>query len=166
MPRPGQPGYIRPSPDLGKTDAQCRAGEAGPAIVVTVDGFRDRVGMARVEVYPPTDEDFLQADNKLVMAGKLFRRVEVPVTPSGPMQLCIRVPSPGNYTLSVLHDRDSNHKYGLSVDGVGVPNNPRICFGKPRAAAVTFRAGPGITTLPITLQYRRSLFCLGPHNPG
>lgn len=164
LPREGEPGYVRSSPDLGKAEAQCRANEAGPAVLVDITGLKDRTGMLRVEIYPPTDEDFLAPDNRLVMGGKLFRRVEQAV-PAGaePIRMCIRVPGPGVYTLSVLHDRDSNHKYGLSIDGVGVANNPRICFGKPSAEAASLRAGPGITVLPITMQYRRNLFCLGPH---
>jgi uncharacterized protein (DUF2141 family) len=162
IPARGEPGYLAPNPNMGKADGQCRANEAGPAVMVTVLGFRDRQGLARVEIYPPTDEDFLQGDNKLLMAGKTFRRVEQAVPPSGPVVMCIRVPVAGIYTLSVLHDRDASHKFGLSIDGVAVPNDPRMCFAKPKASAASFRAGAGITDLTVTLQYRRSLFCLGP----
>ncbi len=162
IPVRGEPGYVAPNPAMGKAEGQCRPNETGPAVTVTVSGFRDREGLVRIEIYPATDEDFLAGDNKLIMAGKPFRRVEQPVPPSGPVVMCIRAPSPGTWTLSVLHDRDSNHKFGLSIDGVGVPNDPRMCFGKPKASAASFRAGPGMTDLGITLQYRRSLFCLGP----
>ena len=156
------PGYIHASPELGKAEGQCRPGEHGPAVMVTVVGFKDRAGLIRAEIYPANDEDFLQDDNILVMAGKTFRRVEMPVPPSGPVQLCVRLPGPGNYALSVLHDHDGNHKFGLSTDGAAFAGDPKVCFGKPKAAQATFKAGAGLTDITVRLQYRRNLFCLGP----
>ncbi len=161
LPEPGQPGYLAPNPNMGRADGQCRAGEPGPAVMVTATGFRDRTGLVRVELYPATDDDFLAGDNKLLMAGKTFRRVEQAAPASGPVVMCIRVPAAGVYTLAVLHDRDSNRKFGLSIDGVGLSNDPRMCFGKPKASAASFRAGAGITDLTVTVQYRRNLFCFG-----
>ena len=62
----------------------------------------------------------------------------------------------------VLHDRDSNHRFGLSIDGVGFGGNPRLGLGKPRAAAATIVAGPGETRQRIVLNYRRGLLAFGP----
>lgn len=160
--KPDAPGHIPSSPDLGKAEGQCRPDEKGPALTITVTGLKDRKGNMRAEVYPAREGDFLADDNVLVMAGKTFRRVEIPVPQSGPVQLCIRVPGPGNYGLLVLHDRDMNRKFGLSVDGAGFSNNPKIGLGKPRAASTAFVAGPGITPMTIRLNYRRGLFSFAP----
>jgi uncharacterized protein (DUF2141 family) len=155
-------GYLPSSADLGKAEAQCRPAETGPAVLVLVTGLKDRQGRLKAELYPANDDDFLADDNVLIMAGKTFRRVEVPVPPSGPVQLCLRIPGPGSYALSLLHDRDSNRKFGLSSDGIGFSNNPRLGLSKPRADAVRFGAGPGLTTVTIRMNYRRGLFSFGP----
>jgi uncharacterized protein (DUF2141 family) len=161
-PAEGEPGYIRSTPDLGKAEGQCRPGEKGPAVLITLTGLKDREGYMRAEVYPPGDKDFLEDDNILVMDGKTFRRVETPLAQSGPVQLCVRLPGPGTYTMSVLHDRDMNRKFGISSDGIGFPNNPKLGLSKPRAHSVAFTAGPGITELSIRLNYRRGMFSFGP----
>ncbi len=41
--------------------------ESEPAILVTVDGLKDRTGRLRAEIYPPTTDDFL-ADDKVLVA--------------------------------------------------------------------------------------------------
>lgn len=150
------------SPSLGVAQGRCRADEPGPAIVVEVAGLKDRRGRLQIEAYPSNDQDFLADDNVLVMAGKVFRRVTAPVPARGSVQVCIRVPAPGAYSLSLLHDRDSNRKFGLSVDGVGFPNNPRLGFSRPPAAATRVVAGQGITRIRIVMNYRRGMFSFGP----
>lgn len=150
------------SPELGKAEGQCRPNESGPAFLVTVEGLKDRQGLLKLEVYPSNDADFLADDNLLLNAGKTFRRVEEPVPARGAVQLCIRVPGPGPYALSLLHDRDSNHKFGLSVDGVGFASNPRLGFFKPKAAHASAVAGSGLTRTTIVLNYRRGLLGVGP----
>ena len=154
--------HVKSSPDLGKAEGMCRPNEPGPALIVVANGLKDREGFLRAELYPADDKDFLEDDNKLVMAGKIFRRVEVPISASGPAQVCIRVPAAGNYTLSLLHDRDGNHKFGLSSDGIGFPGNPRLGLSKPKARQAVVTAGPGLTAVPITLNYRHGLFSFSP----
>lgn len=148
---------IPSGPDLGKAEGRCRAGEPGPALLVDVQGLKDRTGKLKLEVYPADDRDFLQDDNVLVSQGKVFRRVEVGVPQSGPVELCIRVPSAGPYSVSLLHDRDGNRKFGWMVDGVGFAGNPKLGWGKPRAAQATVLAGAGLTRFSITLNYRHGL---------
>lgn len=153
---------IRSDPSLGMAQGRCRANEPGPAFVVSAEGLKDRTGRLRLELYPPDDRDFLADDNVLVAAGKTFRRAEEPVPPSGPATICIRAPGPGTYTLSLLHDRDSNRKFGLSVDGIGFPGNPPLHLRKPEAASARAVAGNGITHLNVRLNYRRGLLSFGP----
>ncbi len=149
-------------PDLGKAEGQCRANESGPALTIVANGLKDRKGLLRAELYPSNDADFLADDNLLIAAGKTFRRVEIAVPATGPVQLCIRVPASGKYSLSLLHDRDSNRKFGLSTDGIGFPGDPKLGWSKPDADEAQLTAGPGMTTVPITLNYRHGLFSFGP----
>jgi uncharacterized protein (DUF2141 family) len=156
------PNYIRSTPDLGKAEGQCRPDEKGPAVIVTVVGLRDRAGHLRAEVYPAHDGDFLADDNQLIMAGKTFRRVEIPMPKAGVVQICVRLPGPGTYSMSVLHDRDMNRKFGISSDGIGFPGNPKLGLSKPKAAATSFVAGHGLTEITVRLNYRRGMFSFGP----
>jgi len=153
---------IPSSPDLGKAEGQCRVNEQGSAFLVDVNGIKDRKGTLKVELYPANDEDFLAYDNILVMAGKAFRRIEVPVPAAGPIQLCIRAPGPGTYALTVLHDRDSNRKFGLSVDGIGFAGNPKLGWSKPKAATARASVGNAPARIGITMNYRKGLFSFGP----
>jgi uncharacterized protein (DUF2141 family) len=154
--------HLRSSPDLGKAEGRCRVGENGPSFLVEVAGLKDRRGLLKLELYPANDQDFLEDDNVLINAGKTFRRVETAVPPAGPVELCIRVPTPGSYALSLLHDRDANRKFSLSVDGIGFAGNPRLGFSKPGAAAASARAGAGPTRLTIVMNYRHGLFSMRP----
>lgn len=148
---------IPSTPDLGKAEGRCRAGENGPAFLVTVNGLKDRSGRLKLEVYPANDTDFLADDNILIMAGKTFRRVEVDVPASGTPTLCVRVPGPGRYGVSLLHDRDSNRKFGWRVDGIGFASNPRLGLGKPKAAKASATARSDPTSITIVMNYARGL---------
>lgn len=143
------------SPDLGKAEARCRANEPGPALLIAVEGLRDRQGLIKAELYPANDHDFLADDNVLVSAGKVFRRVEQELPASGPVAICVRIPGPGAYSVSVLHDRDGSHKFGWLSDGVGFPNYSRLTGPfKPKAAITRIVAGPGLTHITIAMMYR------------
>lgn len=145
------------TPDLGKAEGRCRSGESGPSFMVEVKGLKDRTGNLKLEVYPAKDKDFLADDNVLVSEGKTFRRVEVPVPASGPVRLCVRVPGPGSYGVSLLHDRDGNRKFGWKVDGIGFAGNPKLGWNKPHVAKASAAAGNGPTSLLIVMNYRKGL---------
>ncbi|MGF7168646.1 uncharacterized protein (DUF2141 family) [Sphingobium xanthum] len=155
---------IPSTPDLGTAEGRCRPNESGPSFLINLVGLKDRQGRVKVELYPPNDEDFLQDDNKLVAAGKTFRRVEMDVPATGPVVLCVRAPSAGTWTLSLLHDRDANRKFGLSTDGVGFPTDPKLGWSKPKWRSAAAVAGNGPTRINVTMQYRRGLFSFGPVN--
>lgn len=148
---------IPSSPDLGKAAGQCRANETGPAFIVDASGLKDRKGLLKLEVYPANNDDFLADDNVLIMAGKTFRRVEIPITSTGHVQACIRLPAAGRYAVSVLHDRDANRKFGWRVDGIGFSGNPKLGLSEPTAAKASAIAGPGLTKLSIVLNYQHGL---------
>lgn len=156
---------IPSTPDLGKAEGQCRANERGPAFEVEVVGLKDRIGKLKLEVYPAIDKDFLADDNVLVAAGKTFRRVEVPVPDAGMPKLCIRVPGPGPYAVSLLHDRDNDRKFNWRIDGIGFSGNPKLGWGKPNVRTVATAAGGGMTPLRIVMNYRNGLG-VAPLKPG
>lgn len=155
-------GPIPSTPDLGKAEGQCRPGESGPAFIVDLIGLKDHAGRLKVEVYPANDTDFLADDNVLVGSGKTFRRVEVAVPNEPSPRLCVRLPGPGAYAVTVLHDRNADRRFSLSHDGFGFSANPRLGWSKPRASAVAVNAGGGLTTLRIVMNYRTGLFTFGP----
>jgi len=149
--------YLPSAPDLGKAEALCRPGEKGPALLVAVTGLKDRQGRLKLEVYPSNNEDFLADDNVLIAAGKVFRRAEEPVPHDGDPVMCIRLPSAGAYSVSLLHDRDSNRKFGWTIDGIGFAGNPRLGWGKPKAAKSRVLAAGGLTRITIVMNYRNGL---------
>jgi uncharacterized protein (DUF2141 family) len=154
---------VASSPDLGKAEGRCRPNETGPALLVRVDGLKDRRGNLKLEVYPANDDDFLADDNVLINQGKMFRRVEQPVGAADPVELCVRIPGPGTYAVSVLHDRDANRKFGLSVDGITFSGNPKLSPSKPKAAkSSVVVTGSGLSRIAVTMQYRTGLLSFGP----
>ena len=150
-------GAIQSSPELGKTEGRCRPGETGPALQLVIKGLKDRTGNIKAEVYPSNDADFLQDDNILLNAGKTFRRVEVSLPPAGDPVVCIRVPSAGAYSVSLLHDRNMDHKFKWTLDGIGFTGNPRLGWSKPKAAVTRINAGSGLTRAEVVMNYKSGL---------
>src|SRR6476659_7958008 len=72
---------------VGDAEA-CARGDS--AVLVRVDGFKERQGMLRVQIYGSNPADFLAK-------GKKLKRVEVPVAKAGRMDVCVALPGPGNY---------------------------------------------------------------------
>jgi hypothetical protein len=149
---------VPPREQRGRQDADCRPQEPGPALQVTVFGLKDRSGVLRIELYPANDDDFLAPDKDLIAAGKVFKRVLLPVPAHGDPVLCIRAPQAGAYAVAILHDRDGNYKFSPFSDGVSAPGNiPHIGMRRPRAAYATVRIGPGVTIMRAVMQYLRGL---------
>jgi len=136
---------------LGPEAAACRPGAEGPAALVRIYGFKDRGGTLRVQVYGNNPEEFLEK-------GKKLKRVELPVTSSGDMNVCVELPRYGQYAIAVRHDRDNNRKSGWS-DGGGFSGNPRLSLTnlKPDFEDVSFTARPGVTVVDVVMNYRSGL---------
>lgn len=156
------PPRLPSTPDLGIAAGRCRTDESGPALIVDVEGLRDRQGLLKLEVYPADDADFLADDNLLIEQGKTFRRVVAAPPARGPVTMCVRVPAPGRYAVSLLHDRDGNRKFNLSSDGIGFAGNPRLGLSKPRAAAASAVAFTRPVRIAIVVNYRHGLFSFRP----
>ncbi|HEX8669553.1 MAG TPA: DUF2141 domain-containing protein [Allosphingosinicella sp.] len=140
---------------LGPDAPLCTAGSRRPAVLVSVTGFKNRVGRLRVQLYGNNPADFLAT-------GKKLRRIDVPVTPGGAMNVCVAVPRPGVYAIAVRHDADANGKSGWN-DGGGFSNNPKITLLdlKPSLREVAFPVGNGVKPVRVVLNYRRGL-TIGP----
>jgi uncharacterized protein (DUF2141 family) len=134
---------------LGADAATCRAGR--PSILVNVLGFNQRTGNVRVALYgnPATFLD----------RGATMRKINLPVTPGGPMRICIAVPHPGRYAIAVRHDVDGDNAGGDWSDGGGFSRNPRISLLhlRPRFDAVAVNVGEGELGVNVVLNYRFGL---------
>jgi uncharacterized protein (DUF2141 family) len=146
---------------LGPDAAACMAG-GGPAILANLVGLKDRRGVLKLELYPANEQDFLADDNKLIAAGKTFRRIRIAVPASGNVEICIRVPRPGRYALLAVHDRDGKNKFNFFSDGAGFPSNAKLGMSRPKVSQALIDAGPGVVTTAIRMQYLRGLGGFGP----
>ena len=135
---------------MGPDAAACRNGGSG--ILVTVDGFRARTGNVRVALYGSNPSQFLAR-------GATLRKVNLPVSRAGPMQICVAVPQPGRYAVAVRHDVDGDNASGDWSDGGGFSRNPSISLMRlrPRYDAVAINAGRGVTRVRGVLNYRFGL---------
>ncbi len=154
---------------LGPYAALCTPGAKGPAVLVTVTGFKDREGQTRFELYAAKDDEFLTNTKKLIEAGKVFERVDVPTTATGDMSVCLPVPEPGTYAVVVLHDRNVNGKLDVVFggDGVALSRNPELHLSKPKVDAVAIAIGYEVKQINLVLNYRSGLFGVAPikHSP-
>ena len=141
-----QPGAAQAA--LGPDAAACRGG--GPALLVNVSGFKQRSGNLRVNVYGSDPEAFLER-------GRYVRRIDLRVTGSGTMPVCVRLPRAGRYAVAVRHDVDGDgNDWG---DGGGFSRNPRLSLTslRPRYQNVAVNVGQGVLGLNVTLNYRFGL---------
>jgi uncharacterized protein (DUF2141 family) len=142
---------------LGSDAAACISGN-GPAIQVNISGLKDRSGRMKLELYPATEEDWLEHRKTLQAAGKTFRRVWADMPASGPVAMCIKVPKPGRYGLFFTHDRDGENKFSIWKDGAGVPSNEKLGRSKPDLVDGIVDVGSGVKTIDITVQYLQGIF--------
>jgi uncharacterized protein (DUF2141 family) len=149
---------------LGPHAALCAPDAQGPAVLVTVTGHKDRKGQTRFELYAAKEDEFLTNTKKLIEAGKVFERVDVPTTESGDMSVCLPVAAPGDYAVVALHDRNSNGKLDgvFGGDGVALSRNPKLHLSKPTVTNVKISIGQEVKQVTLILNYRIGLFSVGP----
>lgn len=135
---------------LGPDASACRSGSGGPAVLVNVSGFKNRAGELRVQLYGSNPSDFLAK-------GKRMRRIDVPVTASGSMSVCVAVPKSGTYAIAVRHDTKNDGSDWN--DGGGFSRNPRISLLalKPKHNQVAIPVGSGVKPIEVVLNYRQGL---------
>jgi uncharacterized protein (DUF2141 family) len=145
------PGGSAQAAAIGPDAPLCRPGVESSSVLVRVIGFKARTGSLRVQVYGDDPADFLAKGRKL-------KRIDVPVTSAGPMDVCVALPHPGNYAIAVRHDIDGSGKSGWN-DGGGFSRNPRISITslKPRFQDVVIGVGPAPKAIDVVLNYRQGL---------
>lgn len=141
---------------IGEDAALCQD-RRGPAVQVNILGLKDRAGEIWLELYPATETDFLRPDQDLVAEGKTFRRTRARPISLEPTAICIRVPRPGRFALTLRHNRTGKDKFSLWSDGIGFPGNQQIGRSRPTLSQAVINVGSGITITNIRLQYLRGL---------
>ena len=130
-------------------DPSCTRGGL-PAILVHVAGLKNGAGKVRVQAYGPGAANYLK---KGAWAG----RVDVPLGGRRRLDICLPLPSAGQYSVAVRHDANANHKSDWN-DGAGFSRNPRLSLiGRPSfgQTAVAVRGGP--TRVNVVINYRRGM---------
>lgn len=133
---------------LGPHSAACDG--HGPALLVRVEGLKTRSGIVRVQSYGGDPKHYFDK-------GSYLERVEVRPAPAGPTEVCLPVPRPGTYAVSVRHDVNGNSKSELD-DGGGLSGNPNVSLmdvilkRRPSPAEVEVQV-KGATTVPIVMNY-------------
>lgn len=138
---------------LGPDAASCRDGAGAAAVLVNVEGFKQHSGKLRIQLYA--------ADKSFLAKGKWLRRIDLPVTGSGPMRVCVATPGPGRYAVAVRHDTKANGSDWN--DGGGFSRNPKLSLLdlKPNADEVAIAVGNGVKPIDVVLNYRHGL-SIGP----
>jgi uncharacterized protein (DUF2141 family) len=132
----------------GADTEACRSAH-GPAILIHIEGVRNHAGIVRVQLYGGDPARYFDK-------GRYIRRLEVPAAEAG--EICMPVPKPGIYAISVRHDANGNGKSD-SNDGGGMSGNPPMSLfdvlfkRKPDPAKVEIRVSEGVTSTSITLNY-------------
>lgn len=136
---------------LGPEAAACAPSAGHAAVLVRVSGFKVRTGTLRVQVYGDNPADFLAK-------GKKLKRIDLPVSRTGPMDVCVALPAAGDYAVAVRHDADGDGKSGWS-DGGGFSRNPRLSLTslKPRYSEVVIGVGSQPKVIDVVMNYRQGL---------
>ncbi len=135
---------------LGPDAAVCASG-GGPAILVRVEGLKDRSGPVRVRTFGGDPSSYFDKTRALA-------RVVIDTPPAGPVEICMPVPGPGTYAVDVRHDVNRDGKTN-KADGAGASGNPNvslfdIVFGrKPSPAKVAVQVGRGVVVVNVTMKY-------------
>jgi uncharacterized protein (DUF2141 family) len=131
---------------VGPFASLCASGK--PAILARVSGFKAATGTVAIKLY--------QSGPKFLEKGAYIRKVEVPVTRTGPIDVCVPVPASGRYALSVRHEVTGDKS---RADGGGFSGNPNMSLidlalkRKPKAEQVTFSVTDSTRVVPVVLKY-------------
>ncbi|MHB9879459.1 DUF2141 domain-containing protein [Pacificimonas sp. ICDLI1SI03] len=141
--------------EMPNTPSACYSNAKEPAALVRVTGFKDRAGQVRIQLYPDDPDKFLEG-------GEWIRRVDVPVSKSGDMDICVPLPYSGEMAMVVMHDRAKNGKLDPFEDGAGLPGNPSMKLAKPKYDMANFQAKAGVTPMTVVLNYHKGILGFGP----
>lgn len=149
------------APQIDPVEGGC-ALVSGAPVYVSVTGLKDRTGRLKVEIYPNNETDFLRDDTGLKADGRPFRRVWATIPASGPVTVCIRAPSGGQWALLVTHDRDGKNKFNFWQDGAGFPSNQKLGRARPKVRQALLNVAANGGGVTVRMQYLRGLGGFGP----
>lgn len=138
---------------IGPQAAACDRNSA--AVLVQVEGIKARTGILRVQLYEANPRTFLEKK-------QYVERIELPVPRTGPLNVCVAVPKPGNYALYVRHDANGSGSSDRS-DGGGFSGNPHMNLGdlmfkrKPALSQTQFSVGRSTREVRVILNYVQGL---------
>lgn len=127
------------------------APQEAPVLEVHISQVRSAKGRILLSVYSdPTEYPY-----------KPFRTcpVDKDSLKNGNLTARIHGLTPGTYALGLLDDENDsgNTEYnilGIPKEGFGFSNNQKPLFSKPDYDKLTFKVGPGLTRISITVQYK------------
>lgn len=134
---------------VGPDATACASGK--PSLLVRVNGLKQPTGTLKLSVYGNNPSVYLKKQGRL-------RRVKVPVSGRGPVDVCIAVPGAGRYAVAVHHDLNANGDKDRH-DGGGYSNNPRVSLTnlRPPFARTAVSVGRAPTRIDVRLLYVRGL---------
>lgn len=144
-------GHAARAMPAGPFAARCDAAAQAPALLVRVSGFKTRTGTLRVQTYGGDPARYFDK-------GSYLKRIDLPVPAAGMLDVCVPVPAPGRYAVSVRHDVDGDGRADRA-DGGGMSGNPRLTLidlmfrRKPDPARVAIEVARGVRVVPVTLDY-------------
>lgn len=117
---------------------------------ITVTGIHSAKGAITLMLYGDRDEDFLKK-------GMRLSRIRAPAQ-KGAITICMPVPVPGSYAISLYHDEDGNKKLtknflGVPIEGYGFSRDAEISYRLPELDETVFTVMPGDTQIRITMRY-------------
>ena len=120
----------------------------GPAVWINISDVKASTGSLRIQLYRGTRQDWLAS-------GRWLNRIEVPAR-AGSQQVCMPVPSVGDYAIAIRHDANGNGSSDLTTDGGGMSNNPSINIfnlGRPSIDRTRFSIGREVKPMTIRMRY-------------
>lgn len=117
-------------------------------ITITIKNLRDDGGLVVADLFGDNAETFLDGKHVLVRVKK--------TAIIGDTQFCIPVPGPGEYAVSVYHDKNNNDNFDkgfLSIpkETFGMSTNPEFGMSAPTYDEAKFTVGADGATLEIKM---------------
>ena len=128
----------------------CHGSPSGVRVTLTIQNVRSSAGQVAAVVFGDDQKRYLKPHGELAT-------IHDPATP-GVTTLCFWLPKAGDYALFVYHDANANNDIdtgllGIPKEGYAFSNNVRPKLSAPSFKSTHFTAGPGETSLAVTLHY-------------
>jgi uncharacterized protein (DUF2141 family) len=133
--------------DIRPDEQGATCGSTDMQVEVAVYGVYP-TGILTVELYAPSERDFLKKDSRI-------HRVRVPAA-QGAQRVCFDVPEQGRYAVAAYHDldadRDLDQKWNrMPAEPFALSNREELPFGFPKFEDSAFRVGPDGTRIELEL---------------